>query len=75
MMAKLKALADRYTEKFISRKFLAWITATGLCAYGTVTSDNWTAITLAYIGTQALVDMAVKWKHGPNGESSGMDSY
>jgi hypothetical protein len=75
MMAKLKALADRYTEKFISRKFLAWITATGLCAYGTVTSDNWTAITLAYIGTQALVDMAVKWKHGPSGESSGMDSY
>jgi hypothetical protein len=75
MMAKLKALADRYTEKFISRKFLAWITATGLCAYGTVTSDNWTAITLAYIGTQALVDMAVKWKHGPSGESSGTDSY
>jgi hypothetical protein len=75
MMAKLKALADRYTEKFISRNFLAWITATGLCAYGTVTSDNWTAITLAYIGTQALVDMAVKWKHGPSGESSGMDSY
>jgi hypothetical protein len=46
---------------------LAWLTATGLCAYGTVTSDNWTAITLAYIGTQALVDMAVKWKHGSNG--------
>ena len=74
-MAKLKALADKYTERFISRKFLAWITATGLCAYGTVTGDNWTAITLAYIGTQALVDMAVKWKHGPSGESSGMDSY
>ena len=51
-------------NRFISRKFLAWVTATGLCAFGTVTSDNWTAITLAYIGTQALVDMAVKWKHG-----------
>ena len=60
----MKAFLDRYTEKFVSRKFLAWLTATFLCAYGTVTSDNWTAITLAYIGTQALVDMAVKWKHG-----------
>ncbi len=66
-MAEIKAFADRYTEKFISRKFLAWVTATALCAYGMVTSDNWTAITLAYIGTQALVDMAVQWKHGPKG--------
>ena len=67
-MSKLKAFADKHIERFISRKFLAWLTATGLCAYGVVTSDNWTAITLAYIGTQALVDMAVRWKHGNNTE-------
>ena len=66
MVARLKAFADKYVERFISRKFFFFLTATGLCAYGTVTSDNWTAITLAYIGTQALVDMAVKWKHGPS---------
>ena len=66
MVAELKAFTDKHIEKFISRKFLAWLTATALCAYGVVTSDNWTAITLAYIGTQALVDMAVKWKHGPS---------
>jgi hypothetical protein len=65
MTEEMKAFTDKYIEKFISRKFLAWVTATGLCLYGSVTSDNWTAITLAYIGTQALVDMAVKWKHGP----------
>lgn len=64
MTEQMKAFADKYVEKFISRKFLAWVTATCLCAYGVVTSDNWTAITLAYIGTQALVDMAVQWKHG-----------
>ena len=69
MSGKLKAFADKHVERFISRKFLAWVVATGLCAYGTVTSDNWTAITLAYIGTQALVDMAVKWKHGPSDNS------
>ena len=65
MADKMKAFADRHVERFISRKFLAWLTATGLCAYGPVTSDNWVAVTLAYIGTQALVDMATQWKHGP----------
>ena len=68
-MARFKAFADKYVERFISRKFLAWLTATILCVIGSVTSDNWTAITLAYIGTQALVDMAVQWKHGPREEN------
>ena len=64
MVTAIKAFADKYTERFISRKFLAWITATGLCVYGTVTSSDWVAVTLAYIGSQALVDLAVKWRHG-----------
>jgi len=63
-MANLKAFADKYVERFISRKFLAWLTATGLAVQGSVTSDNWVAVTLAYIGSQALVDLAAKWKHG-----------
>ena len=37
-MARLKAFMDKHVERFISRKFLAWGTATGLCWYGTVTS-------------------------------------
>ena len=61
---KAKALLDKHLERFISRKFLAWLTATGLCSYGMVTSDNWTAITLGYIGTQAIVDLATQWKKG-----------
>ena len=64
-MTRIKAMADKYTEKFISRKFLAWITATSLCTIGMVTSGDWVAVTLAYIGSQALVDLAVQWKHGP----------
>ena len=64
-MTRMKAMADKYTEKFISRKFLAWITATSLCTIGMVTSGDWVAVTLAYIGSQALVDLAVQWKHGP----------
>ena len=65
-MARLKAFIDKHVERFISRKFLAWATATGLCWYGTVTSSDWVAVTLAYIGTQALVDAAALWKHGPS---------
>lgn len=61
----LRSFADKHVERFISRKFLAWLTATTLCAYGTVTSGDWVAVTLAYIGSQALVDLAVQWKHGP----------
>ena len=65
MVARLKAFADKYVERFISREVLAWITATALCTYGTVTSSDWVAVTLAYIGSQALVDLASQWKHGP----------
>ena len=64
VMAALKAFADRHVEKFISRKFLAWVTATGLALSGSLTSGDWVAVTLAYIGSQALVDLAVQWKHG-----------
>ena len=64
MMSRVKAFADKHVERFISRKFLAWGTATGLCLYGVVTSSDWVAVTLVYIGSQALVDLALQWKHG-----------
>lgn len=64
MGEQVRAFADKHLERFISRKFLAWLTATGLCYGGTVTSTDWVAVTLAYIGSQALVDLAVQWKHG-----------
>ena len=64
MMSRVKAWLDRHTERFISRKFLAWGTATYLVATNSLTSEDWVAVTLAYIGSQALVDLAAKWKHG-----------
>ena len=63
-MAQVRAWLDKHVERFISRKFLAWGTATYLVLMGGVTSDDWVAVTLAYIGSQALVDLATKWKHG-----------
>ena len=68
MMSRVKAFADRHVERFISRKFLAWGTATALCFNGVVTSGDWVAVTLAYIGSQALVDLAIQWKHGKKAE-------
>ena len=65
-MAKVRAFLDKHTERFISRKFLAWVTATGLVYTGSVTSEDWVAVTLVYIGSQALVDLATQWKHGPS---------
>jgi hypothetical protein len=70
MVKKARAFLDKHVERFISRKFLAWATATGLCYVGTVTSSDWVAVTLAYIGSQALVDLATQWK---TGSKSGRD--
>lgn len=64
MMSQVKAWLDRHTERFISRKFLAWGTATYLVLSSSLTSEDWVAVTLAYIGSQALVDLATQWKHG-----------
>jgi hypothetical protein len=63
-MQKVKAWLDKHTERFISRKFLAWGTATYLVATSALTSEDWVAVTLAYIGSQALVDLATQWRHG-----------
>ena len=66
-MQKVRAWMDKHVERFISRKFLAWGTATYLVATNALTSSDWVAVTLAYIGSQALVDLAVQWKHGKQG--------
>ncbi len=63
-MSQVKAWLDKHTERFISRKFLAWGTATYLVATNSLTSEDWVAVTLVYTGIQALVDLAVKWQQG-----------
>ena len=61
-MKKAKAWLDKHTERFISRKFLAWGTATFLTYANMLTSEDWVAVTLVYIGAQALVDAATQWR-------------
>ena len=48
---------DKHVERFISRKFLAWIAASGLALYGVLSSSDWTSLTMVYIGSQAAVDL------------------
>ena len=69
MMARMKAFADKHVERLISRKFLAWTTATGALFGGALDGDNWVAVTLVYIGSQAMVDLATRWKFGPDARS------
>ena len=64
MMARVSAWLDRHVNRFISRKFLAWVTATWLAVQSSLTSEDWVAVTLAYIGSEALVDIASKCRHG-----------
>ena len=59
-----KGILDRVTEKFISRKFLVFLTATGLLAWSGLDSDTWGLIAICYIGGQAVIDAAKMWRHG-----------
>jgi len=60
----MKQVTDRLLEKLMSRKLMEWLTATGLLAYSDLTSSDWVAISLVYIGSEGLADIASRWKHG-----------
>ena len=51
-------------RQMVSRKLLVWGTATGLLAFANLSSSDWVAISLVYIGSQGAVDLAKAWKHG-----------
>ena len=55
---------DKLMSRVASRKLLVWGTGTYLCLVGTLQGADWVAISLAYIGSQALVDIAATWRHG-----------
>jgi hypothetical protein len=65
-MARIRGFLDKYTERFVSRKFLAWLTATGLIVAQKIDGEAWVAITLGYIGAQSVIEAAMAWKHGSN---------
>ena len=62
----VRQMIDKGLNKLISRKLMVWATATFFMLMETVplTSEDWVAISLAYIGSQGLADIASVWKHG-----------
>ena len=62
----MKHAIDSLLEKLLSRKLMVWMTATVLMITETVPlqSEDWVAISLAYIGIEGLADIATRWRHG-----------
>jgi len=60
----MKQAIDKGLDKLISRKLLAWITASAFLVLGFVNNEQWTAITIGYVGIQGFADLAATWKHG-----------
>ena len=53
---------DKLVEKAISRKFLVWLTATGLMITSGLESGDWVIISALYIGGQTVIDGIAKLK-------------
>ena len=64
MSEQMKHVLDRMLTKLSSRKLMVWLTATGLVLTGGLASEDWVAVALVYIGSEAAVDLASVWRHG-----------
>jgi|TARA_Y100000310_G_C20412085_1_gene682510 hypothetical protein len=60
----MKQVVDKALGKLFSRKLMVWLTATGLLAFADLTSSDWVAISLVYIGVEGMADIASRWRHG-----------
>ena len=64
MTEVIKPLADKMMGKVISRKFTVFSLATIFLYLGSITGEQWVAISLGYIGIQGIADIATQWKFG-----------
>jgi len=55
---------DRVLGRIISRKFTVFTLSTIFLYLGSITGDQWVAISLGYIGIQGIADIATQWKFG-----------
>ncbi len=58
----VQAFLDSRLSKFISRKFLVWLSATGLLMASKIDGEQWVYVSMIYIGTQAVIDSFLQWK-------------
>ena len=64
MSEVIKPIFDRLMGKVISRKFTVFSLATLFLYLGSITGEQWVAISLGYIGIQGIDDIATQWKFG-----------
>ena len=62
MMQYAQGKIDKLVERAISRKFLVWLTATGLMVTSGLESSDWVIISALYIGGQTVIDGIAKLK-------------
>jgi hypothetical protein len=55
-------VVDLVTEKIMSRKLLVWVVATVLLATGNIDAQQWTSISIGYVGIEGFGDMIAKYK-------------
>ena len=60
----MKQALDKGLIKIISRILLSWVTASTFLCLGFINNEQWTAITIGYVGIQGFADLAATWKHG-----------
>jgi len=56
----MRHIIDKGLDKMVSRKLLAWATATGLLMFADLASSDWVIITCVYIGGQTVVDTVAR---------------
>lgn len=63
---KMRQALDKAISKLMSRKLMVWLTATSFMVMDVVplASQDWVAISLAYISLEGLADIATRWRHG-----------
>jgi len=58
----MRHIIDKGLNKLISRKLMAWGTATCLLMFADLASSDWVIITCVYIGGQTVVDTVARLK-------------
>jgi uncharacterized membrane protein YjjP (DUF1212 family) len=55
-------ILDKIQQNLVSRKLLVFVVGTVAFFQKTLSGDEWLTLALVYVGSLALVDLAVAWK-------------
>jgi len=60
----MKSFLDKHLRTLISKKLLVWVVATLALYSQHLGDDNWTMITMGYVGSQDMIDAVRSYKYG-----------